>query len=99
MTGLASLAARKAMRLAALSVTAKGVSLMSYKMWLEGRFVNAPRCVELVAKPLQVAEDPKIGNYIAFQDEQGGPSPVDPPSGRGKAQERGPVNALKSHTG
>jgi hypothetical protein len=40
MTGLASWEARKAIRLAALSVTEKEVSLMTYKMWIAAGFVN-----------------------------------------------------------
>src|SRR5476651_829602 len=40
-TGLASWEARKAIRLAALSVTEKEVSVMTYKMWIGARFVNA----------------------------------------------------------
>ncbi len=41
MTGLASLEARKAIRLAALSVTEKGGLGHVYNMWLESGFVNA----------------------------------------------------------
>src|SRR3984893_5874142 len=99
MTGLASLEARKAMRLAALSVTAKGVSLMSTRCGWKAGSSMLRVALKLLAKPLQVAQDPKIGNFITFQGEEGGAGPVDPLSGRGKAQERGPVNALKPHAG
>src|SRR5690349_12505390 len=40
MTGLASFEARKAIRLAAFSVTEKGSSLMTHKMWIGGPPVN-----------------------------------------------------------
>src|ERR1700755_1096502 len=43
MTGLASLEARKAIRLAALGVTENWVSLMTYKMWIAACFVKARR--------------------------------------------------------
>ena len=40
--------------------------------------------LKLLTQPLEVAQDPQIGNFIAFQGEEGGSGPVDPLSGRGK---------------
>src|SRR6185295_10546945 len=81
MTGLASLEARKAIRLAALSVTEKVVSVMATRCGLKGGSSMLGVASKLFVKSVHVTQNPEIGNFITFEGEQGRAGPLDPPSG------------------
>src|SRR5258707_1206661 len=99
MTGLASLAARKAMRRAALSLTENVVSLMGTRCGLGAVSSMLGVACQAGFQAVDVTQDPQIGNFPDLQGQQCGARPFHRLAGRDEPQKRSAVNALKTHAG
>jgi hypothetical protein len=60
------------MRLAALSVTEKVVSVMPTRCGWKAGSSMLRIALQPLAKPLHVAQEPQIGNFITFQGKERG---------------------------